>query len=52
MVCYMVLYACRIVEFFVWIRKTIMDDAKIHLLNRENDVGKSLVELQEELESV
>ena len=52
MVCFMVLYTFRVCEFFAWIRKTVMDDAKIHMMNREMDTGKTLAELQSELEQV
>ena len=45
MVCFMVLYTFRLGEFFAWIRKTVIDDAKIHMLNREIDKDKSLSEL-------
>ena len=52
MICFMVLYTFRLAEFYIWIRKTVIDDAKIHMLNREIDKDKSLSELQSELEQV
>jgi hypothetical protein len=46
---FLILYTIRVVEFLTWVRKSVFDDARTYLMNRELLEGKDMDELQREL---